>query len=265
MTMAALNPVQALDLVTPHLKGLPACIAGSTVAAMIYDLPLADTADLDVFCYSSTAMIAGAQKLQACGFTLNPRFERVWERWLCYGFNRWHTNSIKFDGPEGIEVNVVHKLQGGHPTSSLAQVLESFDFGLLAAGYDLSDNMFKDMRSYLFPQHNIYGPLPLMPAKRDAWRAGFISQYNGIREVGRYAKYAGYGHDMSKVKDDLIEGYLAAALYHRDRDSDEHQQLGQIYDTIASKMMLDDFDDLNEAGQKILYLDSLDLIMEALE
>ena len=71
----------------------------------------------------------------------------------------------------------------------------------------------QDMRAYLFPGHDINGPLPLMPQRRDAWRGGFISQYQGMRELGRYAKYARYGYDMSAVQNDLIEGYMNAATY----------------------------------------------------
>jgi len=260
-----LSPAEVIGRVSQVLSELPACIAGSSVAAETYGMPLSDSSDVDVFAYSEPALMAGTQKLLDAGFNLHPRFERVWERWLQFGCRTWHTNSIKFLDPDGLEVNIVHKLTGGHPANSLAAVLESFDFGLLGVGYDLQLGQRMDLRSFLFPSHDLDGPLPLMPNKRASWRRGLISQYNGIREVGRYAKYVTYGHDLSLVKDDLVEGYLAAALYMGQRDQPEKQQLGKIYEAIAYKLEWGDIDDILKAGQQIQYLDALDEIMDALE
>lgn len=68
------------------------------------------------------------------------------------GFNRWHTNSMKLSDPTtGTEVNIIYKLVDGHETTSLSQVIESFDFGLLAMGFNLKTGNYHDMRSYLFP------------------------------------------------------------------------------------------------------------------
>ena len=199
------------------------------------------------------------------GYTLDDRFARVWVRWLKFGFTHWHTNSIKLESPSGLEVNVIFKLVDGHPTTSMSQVLESFDFGLLGTGYDLEDSSYHDLRGYLFPDFDLDGPLPLMPNKRNNWRNGFISQYNGLRECGRYAKYHGYGYDLSLVKDDLVTGYWAAASYLEDRGDEQKVKLAQIYQTIAVKIEQDMIDELAEASKEILYLDSLDQIMESLE
>lgn len=270
MSTTTLTPDQVIKRVAAPLAGLPACIAGSTVAAQVYDLPMSEHSDIDVFCYSEQTLMVAIQRMLAEGFTFNDRFERVWDRWLKFGFNNWHTNSMKLEGPKSldfVEVNLVYKLVARHPLTSLSAVLESFDFGLLGAGYDLTDGpaQFKDLRSFLFPGRMLSGALPLMPNKRDAWRQGFISQYNGLREVGRYAKYATYGHDLSAVKDDLVTGYKAAWLYLSQRDQAEKQQLGEIYFAIAEKIEADDIADLLAAGKQILNLDALDLIMEALE
>lgn len=260
------SATDAVAEVSAPLLGMPAFLAGSLVAAQFYDLPHAFD-DADVFCPTDTSLIAAGERLQGHGFTLNDRFSRVWARWLKQGFKGWHTNSIKLTSPSGLEVNLVYKLIGKHPTASLAQVLESFDFGLLGVGYDLSEGLaLKDMRSFFFPHLNIKTtPLPLMPNKRDDWRSGFISQYNGTREPGRYAKYHRYGYDLSQVKDDLVTGYLAAATYHQSTGRPEKEQLGRIYYTIADLIIADDIDELERAGKEILYLDSLDAIMDALE
>jgi hypothetical protein len=112
---------------------------------------------------------------------------------------------------------------------------------------------------------DINGPLPMMPNKRANWRGGFISQYNGLREAIRYAKYVNYGYDLSLVKLDLVEGWYAAASYLTQRDEVDKQQLGKIYEVIADKIQADDVDAITEAGEEILHMDELDAIMDALE
>lgn len=246
------------------LAGDPVYLAGSLVAAETYGKINAHH-DVDLFCPTAQVLISTGQKLLDHGYKLDDRFERVWARWLRYGFKSWHTNSLRLHSPSGVEINLVYKLTDGHPTTSLSQVLESFDFGLLSTGYDLESGMFRDLRSYLFPGMDPDGPLPMMPNKRSNWRHGFISQYNGMREFGRYAKYHGYGYDMSLVKDDLSTGYWAASTYMAGHFDPEKQQLGKLYETIAIKIEDDDIDDLEQSAKKIDYKDSLDSIMEALE
>lgn len=246
------------------LAGDPVYLAGSLVAAETYDKPTAFS-DADLFCPSDQVLIATVQKLLCNGYTFADRFERVWARWLKYGFKKWHTNSMRMFSPAGTEVNVIYKLVDGHPTTSLAQVLESFDFGLLATGYDLERDIFMDMREYLFPGQDPKGALPMMPNKQANWRNGFISQYNGLREAGRYAKYHGYGYDLSLVKDDLVTGYWSAASYMASTFDDEKHLLGQIYSTIAEKIEDGAIDELIESYKTLDFNDPLDAIMESLE
>jgi hypothetical protein len=246
------------------LAGEPVYLAGSLVAEHTYGKVNAHS-DVDLFCPTPQVLVAVGQRLLCNGYTLDDRFVRVWARWLRYGFKTWHTNSLRLESPQGYEVNLVYKLTDGHPTTSLAQVLESFDFGLLSTGFDLERDEYLDMRSYLFPGMDPDGPLPMMPNKRANWRNGFISQYNGLRECARYAKYHGYGYDMSLVKDDLYTGYMEASLYMVNHFDAEKQQLGKIYEVIAQHIDFDNVDQLREAGKQIDYKDSLDSIMEALE
>jgi len=246
------------------LRGKPVFLAGSLVAEETYGLQDAHS-DVDLFCPTPEQLVSTGQFLLDHGYTLDDRFERVWARWLTYGFKKWHTNSLRIYSPSGVETNLVFKLTDGHPTTSLAQVLESFDFGLLATGYDLATDTYRDMRSFLFPGMDPSGPLPLMPAKRFNWRNGFISQYNGLRECGRYAKYHNYGYDMSLVKDDLVTGYYEAGLYMSTTFDPEKQQLGKIYEAIGNKIEFDEIDELTEAFKTLDFKDSLDEIMEALE
>lgn len=242
----------------------PVFLAGSLVAEEAYGKTNSHS-DVDLFCPTSQVLIATGQRLLDNGYKFDDRFERVWVRWLKYGFKTWHTNSLRLHSPHGMETNLVYKLTDGHPTTSLAQVIESFDFGLLAVGYDLESDTYRDMRSYLFPGVDPMGPLPMMPNKREAWRNGFISQYNGLRESGRYAKYYTYGYDMSAVKDDLVTGYDMAALYFSTHFDDEKKMLSNIYDAIARHIEFDNIDQLVEANKTIDYKDSLDAIMEVLE
>jgi hypothetical protein len=250
--------------VSALLTGEPVFLAGSLVAEQAYGKNNVHS-DVDLFCPTGNVLVSVGQKLLCNGYKLDDRFERVWARWLRYGFKTWHTNSLRLWSPSGVETNLVYKLSDGHPTTSLAQVIESFDFGLLAVGYDLEDNSLRDMRDYLFPGLDPDGPLPMMPNKRANWRNGFISQYNGLRECGRYAKYHARGYDMSLVKDDLVTGYDAASMYMSTHFDAEKQQLGKIYWAIARHIESDHITELAEASKQIDYKDSLDVIMEALE
>lgn len=246
------------------LTGDPVFLAGSLVAEEAYGMANAHS-DIDLFCPTSGVLLTTGQKMLDEGYKFDDRMERVWHRWLRYGFKTWHTNSLRLVSPMGVDVNLVYKLTDGHPTTSLAQVLESFDFGLLGMGYDLESDTFRDLRPYLFPGVDISGPLPMMPNKRDNWRNGFISQYNGLRECGRYAKYHGYGYDLTLVKDDLYTGYMQAWLYLSNHFDKDKQMLGQIYQAIAGHILADNLDQLSLAHKQIDYKDSLDVIMEALE
>ncbi len=246
------------------LKGEPVFLAGSLMAEQAYGKSNSHS-DVDLFCPTSQVLIATGQRLLDNGYKFDDRFDRVWVRWLKYGFKTWHTNSLRLHSPSGIETNLVYKLADGHPTTSLAQVLESFDFGLLGMGWDLESDTYRDMRGYLFPGMDPNGPLPMMPNKREAWRNGFISQYNGLRESGRYVKYHEYGYDLSLVKDDLVTGYDMASMYFTTHFDKDKQMLGNIYNAIARYIEDDDVAQLSEAYKLVDYNDSLDSIMEALE
>lgn len=241
-------------------------LAGSLAAEAVHGLDNAHH-DVDVFCPTPFVLVSCGQQLVDQGYTLNDRHSRVWHRWLRYGFKHWHTNSLRMESPDGVETNLVYKLTEGHPATSLAQVIESFDFGLLAMGWDIENGTFRDMRSYLFPGMPIGAgdPLPMMPNKRDNWRNGFISRYNGLREMGRYAKYHTYGYDMSLVKDDLVTGYFQGASYLISHGDPEKALLGQIYEVIGTLIEDDDIDELTARSKEIEYADALDQILEALE
>lgn len=246
------------------LTGEPVYLTGSLVAEVAYGKTNAHS-DVDLFCPTLQVVVAMTQKLLERGYKFDERFDRVWFRWLRYGVKQWHTNSMRLHSPNGVETNLIYKTTDGHATTSLAQVLESFDFGLLGMGWDLERDSYHDMRGYLFPGMDPDGPLPMMPAKRSNWRQGFISKYNGLREAGRYAKYHEYGYDLSLVKDDLVTGYWAGASYLSTRFEVEKQQLAQIYEAIAQHIELDNIDQLVAANKQIDYNDPLDVIMEALE
>lgn len=258
--------IDTIDQVLATLEGMPLFLTGSLIAEDEYGLSNAHS-DVDLFAPSGEVLIASAQKLIDSGYTLDDRFSRVWSRWLDYGFKTWHTNSLRLMSPGGVETNLVFKRTEGHPTTSLAQVLESFDFGLLGMGYETKTGVHRDMRSYLFPDWSGSNaePLPMMPNKRSNWRNGFISHYNGLREFGRYAKYYNYGYDLTLVKDDLSTGYRNGALYYQDHWDADKQAMAPIYHSVALKIETDAIDELIAASKKIDYKDTLDSIMEALE
>lgn len=261
--LSLLTPTEAIGETAALLKGQPVFLAGSAVAAETYGKPV--FGDVDLFTPSMNVLISTVQIMLDNGYTLDDRFDRVWHRWLRYGTKKWHTNSIRLHSKRDVPINVVFKLVDGHPTTSLSQVLESFDFGLLGTGYDLETTTYRDLRPYLFPGSDPDGPLPLMPNKRDNWRLGFISQYNGLREAARYAKYHEYGYDMSAVKDDLIIGYEQAASYFLGKFDEDKQLLGEIYAKLADRITNDEIVELAQSYKTLDFNDSLDEILESLE
>lgn len=262
--MGIFDAQSALTEVQRLTKGHAAFLGGSLVAADLNGKPFA-WSDVDLFCPTFPTLVALGQHLLSQGCTFDEKFDRVWARWLKFGIKGWHTNSIRFNTPDDLEINLVYKITDGHPTTSLAQVIESFDFGLLHSGYDTETWTFRDMRSYLFPGSNKSDALPLMPNKRWAWRNGYISEYNGIREFSRYAKYHEYGYDMSEVKDDLVTGYREGSLYLSNHFDEAKQERGRMYTVIADHIEADNIDQLLEAAKEIDYKNPLDSIMEALE
>jgi len=261
--MSSTTPSEAIDLLLKQLHGTPAFLVGSCVAAEAHGH--ASFHDIDVFVPSQGVLFTTIQQLLDQGYYLDDRFDRVWYRWLRYGLKGWHTNSMRLYSIDNIETNVVYKLIDGHPTTSLAQVLESFDFGLLGVGYDIETEQYRDMRPYLFPEAITGGPYGLMPNKRGNWRNGFISRYNGLRQAARLAKYYGYGYDMSAVMDDLVTGYRMAAMYHAGQFDEDKKLLGEIYTVLADKIEAGELEELGEAYATLDFNDELDAIMDKLE
>ena len=252
-----------IALLRSRLHGYRAFLCGSAVAAEAYGLEDA-AKDLDVFVPSEAMLIAVTQELLNLGYSLHERSQRIWARWLNYGVNGWHTNSIRLDSPEGIETNIVYKTVGKKPLRSLSQVLESFDFGCLAMGYTLEDGVFRDLRPYMFPTYPDYSKLPLLPERHEAFTSGFVGQYQALRQFGRYARYHGYGHDMSLVKPALTEGYWSLSEFYSNHIKPELKPLGGIFETIAVYIEQDEFTLLTEAAEEIGFQDDLDKIVEAL-
>lgn len=261
---ATSTPSAAVAELFHLLPGEPVFMAGSLAAAHAHDR--ADAwSDVDIFVPTEGLLFTTIKALLMQGATPIDYFDRVWHRWQRYGLRRWHTNSMRLETLQGTEVNVVYKLVDGHPTTSLSQVLESFDFGLLAVGWDMETQTYRDLRPYLFPGLDIDGPLPLMPNKRDNWRQGFVSQYNGLREGLRYLKYTDYGYDMSLVIDDLTTGYRLAASYHEGSHDVQKQALAEIYHALADAIEDQDHTQLTELYKAIDYDSPMTEILERLE
>lgn len=260
-----MTPATQIADVMQLLKGEPAVLVGSLVAAEAYGINNAH--DLDLFCPSSEALHSIAQKLMDQGYTLDPKFKRTWARWREFSVGRWHTNSLRLHSPKGVETNLVFKKIGGHPLTHVSDVVNSFDFGLLAMGYDLRDGAFEDHRAALFAGRGFdpLGPLPMMPRKRDSWVQGFFSKYNGLREAGRYAKYHQYGYDMSAVKQDLVTGYYEAEAHWLSMFEQEDQDLGKIYGHIAQLIDTDSIDEMLEADKELDYNNPVAAILATLE
>lgn len=259
------TPAQQIADVLQLLKGEPAVLVGSLVAAEAYGIDKAH--DLDIFTPSGEALMALTQRLLTLNYQFAPKFERTWQRWREYGMGRWHTNSMRLISPKGVETNLVYKTVGRSPLTHVSDVVNSFDFGLLAMGYDLRDGAFEDHRAALFQGRGFdpAGPLPMLPRKRESWVRGYFSKYNGLREAGRYAKYHRYGYDMSQVKDDLVTGYYEAHAHWSNLFEQEEQELGKIYGIIAQQLDADEIDEILDADKVLDYNDPVAKILASME
>jgi hypothetical protein len=253
------------------LNGAHGCMAGSAVAAQEYGL-VNSYDDIDIFAYGNSSLISIATTLLESGFTFASDNERMkFDRWLAWDMNvGWKTNSIKLVGRfdqsiEDYEVNVVYKQFEKQPVKRLSMVLESFDFGLLASGYELRTGTWRDMRPYFFPGASTFISLPMLPDRQDRWENGLITQYTGIRQAGRAVKYMGYGYDLSQVTPMLIDGYRIAAAHHADHFDPEKVVLGQIYDRLADHLEDGDHDKIREADALLPQWRDVDAILERLD
>ena len=253
------------------LGGAHACIAGSAVAAQQYSLP-SSYDDIDVFAYGNSSLISIASTLLERGFDFaSPNEAMKYDRWLAWDLNiGWRTNSVKLVGQmdpalDPYEVNVVYKTFEKQPVKRLSLVLESFDFGHLATGYELRTGQWRDMRPYFFPGVHDYKALPLLPDRADRWVNGLITQYTGIRQAGRAVKYIGYGYDLSSVIPTLVNGYRIAAAHHADHFDPEKVTLGLIYERLAEHLEDGEYDKILEADKLLPQWRDVDAILERLD
>ena len=261
---------EAVELVLQQTKGLRCYLTGSAASAAtkehegIYGFESAYS-DIDLFVGSENEWIRSIQFLLDHGYTLDERMEMLWYRVLHYGTHGWSTNSMRLANPEGLEVNLIYKTIGRHPTSSLSQVIETFDFGLLSMGWETEDGTFRDARAYQFPGLDPNGPLPLLPWRRESLRQGHFREHQGMRTFGRAARYFDtYGYAGDLVIPDLIEGYNNAADYYLDRTEPEKILVGNMYRQVA--LLLEDrkWNKLHEASEQLPKMDVLDEIYEIL-
>ena len=178
--------------------------------------------------------------------------------------NRW-TNTIHLTN-EQWDMNLTYKSYEGRPVSSLPQVIETFDWGLLAMGYDLRTGRFFDFRPTYYPDED-WNRLPMMDERMARWSEGLIMPYTGIRQAGRYHKYHHrYGYDLSGVKDVLRTGYEIAGSYHTDNEWDaEKQTLGQIFLRLGEAVAKDDWKTLAEADNALPVHRDLDEFLERID
>lgn len=262
------NASRLLQRVADRLGQLPAAVAGSAPAFVYYDLTMPDRSDIDVFCFTQEAVMAGAERLLADkDFMLGDRGERVYARWLKYGMGSWHTNSLKLeDHGTGREVNLVYKTVGKHPTASASQVVETFDWGLLHSTFDLSGStpQWRSARAFLFPESGPEDALPLMPSRREDWRLGFMSQYQALRAPERYLKYQDYCFDMSLVREDLTVAYTNAAMFLLQHPDADKVKLGQICSRLAKCFEAGEWQEMQDAVRLLPTMDSLDAMLAGL-
>ena len=270
MNTTGISALKAVELVVEQAKGLRCYLTGSAAASAAKEMSgIAgfdrSYSDVDLFVGSENEWVRSIQYLLDHDYTFGDRMEMLWYRVLHYGTHGWHTNSMRLINPQGIEVNLIYKTVGRKPTSSLSQVLETFDFGLLAMGWETEDGTFRDARPYQFPGLDADGPLPLLPWRAEAFKQGHFREHQGLRTFGRAARYfSDYGYDGSAVIPDLVVGYHAAADYYENRTKPEQIQLGNIYRSVAFHLGDQDWDKLREASDLLPRMNTMDEIYELL-
>lgn len=249
---------------------------GSAWAAYMYGKDLAYH-DVDCFTPSIVSLATTVQTFLDNGAVPLEGFERTFDRWEEYDVGSWHTNSWRGQLVDGTEVNVVYKLEQKHPTRTLAQVLEGFDFGHLMHGYDYHSGRYLDLRSYHFLDiwlRNRNGAYPMNPLKREKWVQGYFSEWVGDREPGRYATNMERDYDMSLVKPDFRLGYLMASDYYlrkasrkQGEDAERAEFRAEHYANIADAIEHDDVVALSMLSDEVQEAELLpqDLIMEDLK
>lgn len=272
MNSTSFTAAQAVELVLDQARGLRCYLTGSAASAA--DKERAGIVgfekswhDVDLFVGSDLQWVRSIQYLIDHGYEFgDERMEMIWRRVLNFGTKGWQTHSMRLTSPEGIEVNVIYKTVNRAPTDSLSKVLESFDFGLLALGWETEDGTFRDMREYMFGSGiDLHAPLPLLPWRREQIQQGHFREHQGLRMFGRAARYFGdYGYDGSLVVPVMSEGYFNAAQYYQNRSKPEDLVLGNIYAHVA--LLLDDGDwaQLAESSAALPGMDTLDELYQKL-
>lgn len=242
--------------------GEPVYLTGSLVAEDVYGKVDAHK-DVDLFVPTKEMMCVAIERLLHEGYTLDDRHDRAWYNYKHFGVGSFHTNSMRlFNGT--VETNVVHKKLGRQPLRALEEVIASFDFGLLAVGYDLELGSFHDFRSAFFPGLDPDGPLPLMPSRQKLISRGQMSRHTALRQGARVAKYAERGYDMSLVVPVLIDGYEKLAVYLSTSFKEENRGFALVCETIAAHLGVGNWQHLLDAEKELDKDDELDAIMAAL-
>jgi hypothetical protein len=273
-TVTTLSPADVRNDTLRRAQGHTASLVGSLVLADWYyrehgSLPVTDVPvfnDVDLFVPSQGELFALTQDLLSQGFYMDDRNDRVWYRWRNYGLGKWQTNSIKLFSMENIEYNIVYKLVNGHPLQTPVQVVESFDFGGLAMAWSVQHQSFHDFRPALFPLEPDLNNCPMFDTKRMNWRQGFMSWHEGMNQPHRFVRYFDRKLiSLENVRDDLVTGFEASALYHLDKDAEDMQMKGQFYQRMVFLLENRLHDEIRDFyAQNWKSSDPLDQIMEAL-
>lgn len=242
-----------LEQVYNLFKGQPASLVGSAVSASLYNINTFN--DIDVFFDSVEALHYGVATAEAGGYELDNYSKRKLGFSHRWGGKRFHVETYRLTKGD-VELNLSHKLLGGVPVRGTAQVLMSFDFGFLLAGYDCQadtfEDAFLDLRPAYFPkEHAVGGPYPMVLDKGREFVRGNFGTNNALRSAERIAKYALRGYDVSAIKPQMMAGYRAAAEDLLQIGSDEKELLAEIYMTILDHIKFAEWDEIIEACSQL--------------
>jgi hypothetical protein len=249
MTTTRLPVQEAETSVHRHLGGMHAIWCGSSVAALDAEQrhPGMFTHayhDIDIFNPSMGALMANVQHLLNQGAVPADEEEgRKLKRWMMYGSQGWHTNSVRLEAIDGFEYNLVFKTIDKHALRTPLDIVNSFDFSNLGVSFDLRTGERRDLRDYYWPDDD-KDRVRLLPDREQQWLTGSIGKFTGLRQAGRYATNAARGYDMELVKAPLVQGYRIVAAHYMDKDDQELQEYGGIYLDLADHIEQDFIEEL---------------------
>ena len=261
-----MQPGEAIEILKRDLGGFPVRAGGGLFFANQFGCAFGDA---DGFPSSFGGLMISGQHLLDLGYVMDEANAAIWDALVQFGTGGWHTNSVKFQSREGLEVNLIYKTVNKAPIAGQEELLLTFDASSLTIGLDLEYMRWVDLRKSLWPDMDPDGPLPMAPGKRFRWRAGKFQYYEALRQPTRWTRFTERMDDINQpgffdlVADDLVAGYRFKAPYLLNHRKEKKRYYGAIFTVIADLLEDRDIAGLKQAYESFEFEDPIDRIYDA--